>query len=256
VIGTSRQTLDREVHTFGAFLDRLIAMSDLAPAPEAFFLASSAGGTYGGSAAPPFTEATEPVPISPYGEAKLAAEDRLRRFAVQSGVPVVIGRLANLYGPGQDLSKAQGLISQLCKAHHERRPLSIFVSLDTARDYLFSDDAAKMVTSATDRVATSPPGTVVVKILASQRPTTVATILGELRRLLRHRPLVVLGASPLATFQARDLRFRSVVWTDLDRFVTTTVPEGIWSTMESLRYEARRPILAPEPGYDGRILDG
>lgn len=254
MIGTSQEQLDREVETFGAFLDRLARRPEVLP--EAFFLASSAGGTYGGSVAPPFTERTEPMAISPYGTAKLAAEQRLREFAERSGVPVVIGRLSNLYGPGQDLSKAQGLISQLCKAHHERRPLSIFVSLDTARDYLYCDDAAAMVTRATDRAAACEPATVVVKILASQRPTTVATILGELRRLLRHRPLVVLGASPLATFHARDLRFRSVVWTDLDRCVTTTLPEGIWSTMEHLRHQARRPVLVPDAGDDGRILDG
>jgi UDP-glucose 4-epimerase len=256
VIGTTQRTLDQEVHTFAAFLDRLSSLSEVAPAPDAVVLASSAGGIYGGSQAPPFTEATEPVPISPYGEAKLEAEERLRSFAAHSGVPVVIGRLSNLYGPGQDLSKPQGLISQLCQAHHERRPLSIFVSLDTARDYLFSDDAARMLTRAADRAAACPPATVVVKILASQRPTTVATILGELRRLLRHRPLVVLGTSPLATFHARDLRFRSRVWTDLDRFVTTTLPEGIWSTMEDLRHQARQPVLVPDPWYDGRTLDG
>jgi UDP-glucose 4-epimerase len=256
VIGTTQRTLDQEVHTFAAFLDRLTSLPDVVPAPDAFFLASSAGGIYGGSTAPPFTEATEPAPISPYGEAKLAAEKRLRRFAADSGVPVVIGRLSNLYGPGQDLSKPQGLVSQLCRAHHERRPLSIFVSLDTARDYLYSDDAARMVTRATDRAAASPPATVVVKILASQRPTTVATLLGELRRLLRHRPLVVLGTSTLATFHARDLRFRSRVWTDLDRYVTTTLPEGIWSTMEDLRHQARQAVLVPESWDAERTLDG
>jgi UDP-glucose 4-epimerase len=84
----------------------------------------------------------------------------------------------------------------------------------------------------------------------------VATILGELRRLLRHRPLVVLGTSPLATFHARDLRFRSRVWTDLDRFVTTTLPEGIWSTMEDLRHQARQPVLVPDSWDAERTLDG
>lgn len=256
VIGTTQRDLDEEVHTFAAFLDRLRSLSDVAPRPDAFVLASSAGGVYGGSTAPPFTEATEPVPISPYGEAKLAAEQHLRTFAARTGVPVVICRLSTLYGPGQDLSKPQGLISQLCRAHHERRPLSIFVSLDTARDYLFSDDAARMMTRAADRAAVSPPSTVVVKVLASQRPTTVASILGELSRLLRRRPLVVLGTSPLATFHARDLRLRSRVWTDLDRFVTTTIPEGIWSTMEDLRQRARQPVLVPDPRRDERTLDG
>ena len=54
--------------------------------------------------------------------------------------PVLIGRIANLYGPGQNLAKAQGLVSQLCAAQLERARSSIWVSLDTLRDYLFAPD--------------------------------------------------------------------------------------------------------------------
>ena len=71
---------------------------------------------------------------------------------------MVIGRIANLYGPGQDPTKAQGLVSQLCRAHLERRPTSIYVSLDTARDYLFVDDAARLVLGATERAARAHRG--------------------------------------------------------------------------------------------------
>jgi hypothetical protein len=46
------------------------------------------------------------------------------------------------------------------------------------------------------------------------------------------------------------------VWTDLDRFVTTTLPEGIWSTMEDLRHQARQPVLVPESWDAERTLDG
>ncbi len=65
--------------------------------------------------------------------------------------PLLVGRLSNLYGPGQDLAKPQGLISQLCRAQLTRRPLSIYVSLDTRRDYLFVDDAAAMVVAGARR---------------------------------------------------------------------------------------------------------
>ena len=43
------------------------------------------------------------------------------------GARVVIGRIANLYGPGQDLSKPQGLVSQLCLTHLTGQALSIYV---------------------------------------------------------------------------------------------------------------------------------
>ena len=91
---------------------------------------------------PPFTEHTEPAPISPYGRAKLRSEEIATAFAVRTSTALLVGRLANLYGPGQNLDKPQGLISQLCRAQLTRQPLSVSVPLDTMRDYLFVDDAA------------------------------------------------------------------------------------------------------------------
>jgi UDP-glucose 4-epimerase len=246
VVASDQHQLDDEVATFEAFLDRLVAIASAPGAASgAVFLASSAGGVYAGSLAPPFTEQTRPRPISPYGQAKLDTEELLRAFAVASGVPVLIGRISNLYGPGQDHVKAQGLISVLCRAHLARRPASIYVSLDTARDYVFVDDVARLAVSGADRVAGQQPGQVVVKILASQTGTTVAAILGELRRITKHRPRVVLGSSPLARFQVRDLRFRSVVWPDLDRLVTTSLPAGMAATMSSAEFDRQQPRSGP-----------
>ena len=242
VVASQRAQLDAEVTTLDGFLTRLAAhLSPEAARQGAVFLASSAGGVYAGSEGSPFTEQTEPRAISPYGEAKLAAEARMRAFASESGVPLLIGRIANLYGPGQDPGKAQGLISVLCRAHLGRRPSSIYVSLDTARDYIYVDDVARLAIAGTDRVAASGPGAALVKILASQTGTTVAAILGELRRITKHRPRVVLGVSAAARFQARDLRFRSVVWPDLDRLVTTGLPTGMAATMRSALAERAAP---------------
>ncbi len=234
VVGTGREELEAELDVISGFLEELAPVARACPAPGAVFFASSAGGVYAGSARPPFTEASTPRPISPYGEAKLAAELAFRRFAERAGVPVLLGRIANLYGPGQNIDKAQGLISQLCRAQLLRRPLSIYVSLDTARDYVYVDDAARVVVRGVERAAAGPAGSVVVKLVASQRSTTVAAILGELRRIMRRRPLVVLGLSPLARFQVRDLSFRSVVWPELDDSVTTALPAGVAATWESL----------------------
>ncbi len=234
VVSSGREQLDAEVATMDGFLSRLSSqVAEGGAGPGAVFMASSAGGVYAGSVGSPFTEQTEPRPISPYGEAKLAAEERLRAFAARTGVPVLIARIANLYGPGQDPRKAQGLISALFRAHLARRPSSIYVSLDTARDYVYVDDVARLAIACSERVATGDEGSVVVKIVASQRGTTVAAILGELRRITKHQPRVVLGSSPAAVFQVRDLRFRSVVWPDMDGLVVTSLPAGMAATMRS-----------------------
>ena len=110
---------------------------------------------------------------------------------------MLIGRIANLYGPGQNMAKAQGLISQICRAHLSGQPLSIYVSLDTLRDYLFAPDAAALIKGGLDRLAVAADEAgkpcVITKIVASQRPITIGAVLGEMRRLFKRAPGSPLG---------------------------------------------------------------
>lgn len=246
VVGATDEQLLAEQQSFDVFLQGLRG-GDAASRAGSLFLASSAGGVHAGSLAPPFTEHTPPVPTSPYGRGKLAVEQVARRFAEETGSRVLIGRIANLYGPGQDLTKSQGLVSQLCRSHLSRQPLSIYVPLDTARDYVYSSDAARLSVAALDRAAETAAGTVTVKLIASQRSTTIAAILAELHRITRRRPPVTLGASPLARFQTKDLRFESVVWTDLDSLVSTGLPVGVHATMEGLALSMRTAARSSGP---------
>jgi len=229
VVGSTEQELDAEVAVLEDFLGR---WQPGQVAGCGLFLASSAGGVYAGSTGSPFTEATEPVAVSAYGRAKLRAEAAVDAFAARTGVAVLIGRLSNLYGPGQDLSKPQGLISQLCRAQLTRRPLSIYVPLDTRRDYLFVDDASAMAVAGLDAV--TDRGGRHLKVLASERSTTIAAVLGDLRRITRRRPLIVLGTNPQARLQARDLRLRSVQWPSTAALARTPMTAGIAATLRSL----------------------
>lgn len=238
VIGTSPAGLATEAEVFGGFLDDV---AGAAGGPASLFLASSAGGVYAGSrSGAPFTERSEVAPLAVYGEQKLIMEDAARRFAARTGIPSMIGRLTNVYGPGQNLAKPQGLISQIGKAYLTRRPISLYVSLDTIRDYVFVDDCAAMIVAALDRLAGSGEQPVpVVKIIGSGAPVTIAAILGDYRRLLRRRPPLVLGDSPNRRFQVRDLRMRSIVWPELNRLARTTLPTGISATVADLSARIR-----------------
>ncbi|MDQ6934531.1 MAG: NAD-dependent epimerase/dehydratase family protein [Actinomycetota bacterium] len=262
VVGSGPKQLDQEVEVLQSFLQQWRPV----PGANGFFLASSAGGVYAGSHGPPFTEYTMPVPISRYGRAKLRSEEVATAFAERSGVSLLVGRISNLYGPGQDIGKQQGLISQLCRAELSRQPLSIYVSLDTMRDYLFVDDAAAMVVTATGQVTGS--GRRALKVLGSERSTTVGAILGELRRVTRRRPPVVLGTSASARLQVRDLRLRSVAWPSTRGLARTQLGAGVAATLASIGDQARAsragPVTAPgasgptspaglaEPGARGR----
>jgi UDP-glucose 4-epimerase len=227
VIATAPAALDAEVELFRRFT------TSLRHVPRVFFLSSSAGGTYAGSAGPPHTESTEPRPLAPYGWAKLAMEDAARTLA-DRGSRVVLGRISNLYGPGQDLAKPQGLISQLCVTQVTGRPLQLYVSMDTLRDYLFVADAADLVVACLERAAATSAGTVTVKVLATGAPTSVATLIEATTRAFRRRTRVVQSSPPRPGVQVRDLRLRSRTWTDLDILARTPLVVGLRVTAESV----------------------
>lgn len=230
VVATAPEALRTEQAVFAGFVADVRTAG--AGTDGAFFLASSAGGVYAGSPGPPpYTEDSEPGPLAPYGTVKLAMEAELVRLSRDTGTPVFIGRIANLYGPGQNLAKPQGLVTLLCKASYTGQPLSIYVPLDTLRDYLLVGDCADMIVHGLAdlrRVAAADP--VAQKILASGRGVSIGGLIAEVTRVFRRRPRIILGSSPLASVQARDLRLRSVRWPELDGYARTTLAAGISAT--------------------------
>lgn len=199
-----------------------------------FFHASSAGGVYAGVPDAPHTELSPVQPLGDYGLAKLASEAFVTDFGRSTGARVVNGRIANLYGPGQNLDKPQGLISHLCRGYLLSAPISIYVPMDTLRDYLFVTDAAEMV-SDTLETAGRKSSDPVTKIYASGRSVTIGAILGACRAVFRRRPNVVLASSKLASLQGRDLRLRSIVWPEVDHRTHRTLHSGIAATLEATR---------------------
>lgn len=235
IMGTLPPVLELELAALRETLDALAS----APSGRAgaFFFASSAGGVYAGVGAPPYDESSPVRPLAAYGQAKLDAEAMISAWSEHSGIASLIGRISNLYGPGQNLGKAQGLISQICRSHLTGQPLSIYVSLDTLRDYLFAPDCADLIVDGLARLrqeqsATQPQ--VVTKILASQRAITIGAVVGEMRRIFKSTPRIVLGASTASAVQVKDLSLRSRVWPLLDRRSLTPFPVGLANTSADL----------------------
>lgn len=231
--------MEEELRQFRLVLDAFA--ETLAARPDAgtgcVFFASSAGGVYGGSTNPPFTELTPPVPISPYGEFKLHAEAVLAEFSRRAGVSTVAGRISNLYGPGQRLEKMQGLISHVARAQLSPAPASIYVPLDTLRDYIYVDDCGALIADVTVKAldASQDAGAMqVTKNLISGQAVTISSVLGYFRTVAKGRPNVMLGSSDASAFQAVDLRLASVVWPELDRRDLTPLPAGIFATMSDI----------------------
>ncbi|WP_311257718.1 NAD-dependent epimerase/dehydratase family protein [Microbacterium sp. WCS2018Hpa-9] len=226
VTSTPREVMLSEAEVFRGFLEDISALPGDVLARGHIFLASSVGGAYAGSASPPFTEDTVPVPLSAYGETKLSMEQSLREAAERHGFRGFIARITNLYGPGQDLGKGQGLISVIVESYVTGRPVSIYVPLDTLRDYIYVDDCATVIVAGMRRLAAEPSGRVVTKIVGAMDALSIGAIMGEMSRL-RRKPVPLVTGQGNSTGQASDLRVRSIVWPELDSLVSTTLPAGL-----------------------------
>ncbi|GGF00810.1 NAD-dependent epimerase/dehydratase family protein [Mycetocola zhadangensis] len=245
VTSTPQALLDHEIDQLTIALDAIGRAARIrnVESQGTFFYASSAGGVYGGSVDPPFDERTLPAPISPYGQFKVVAEKTVRQFSDRYEVSSAIGRISNLYGPGQRMDKMQGIISHLALAQYSPRPASIFVPLETVRDYFYVDDCADLVCRFVGRVRdeTRTAGTVsVTKNLVSGQGVTIGELLGLMRDVSKGHPHVMLGSSSTAALQAVDLRIQSNVWPELDRVEKTPLAAGIFATMQNILSSIQR----------------
>ena len=227
-VGAGPEQVRGETNLLSTFLDQVRPIAERG----VIFLASSAGALHAGGATLN-TEASPPTPVSEYGKEKLRQEDVVREWCRQNGGRAVVGRISNLYGPGQNLTKPQGLVSRLVRASLLGQPLRIFVPLETTRDYVFVNDAAAVAVGAlTHGERALRPGDHVVKLVCSSRLTTIGAIVAEIARIRRKRPPIVFGSNPVSSLQPRVLAFRSEVWPQLDNLVRTTIPHGVAAVLQ------------------------
>ena len=223
-VSSSDEDAAAELATLDALLHCL--RTDPPAGRGAFFLTSSAGGVYAGSAAPPFDEATEPRPLSAYGELKVRQESAARDVLADT-CPVVIGRISNLYGPGQNLAKLQGLISRLAMTAATQDPLNIFVPLNTIRDYIFVDDAAAAALHWTGLAIGDQPHDPMVRVIASGEAVTVGHLIRTMRVVTKRRIPTAHGSHPSSAGQVLDLRLVPSGAGDLDALPATPLPAGV-----------------------------
>lgn len=241
VTDTAGDDLVAELAVLQGFLDVVGSTVGDRSSRGSFMFCSSAGAVYGGAVGPPFDEFATPAPLGAYGEAKLSAEQAVVARASASDLRAVVARIANVYGPGQDLTKRQGLVSQLCFSALTRQPVPIYVAMDTLRDYVYVDDCAELLLDAADRAVEAPAGETTTKVVCSGRSLNIDGVLGEFSLIKVPRPLVVRASSPASGLQGRDLRLRSRHWTDT--LPRTPMVVGIHRTFEHIRRQVTAPSI-------------
>ncbi len=94
------------------------------------------------------TELSPVKPASPYAGSKLAAEDLALSYHYGLGLPVVILRPFNTYGPFQKTNMEGGVVAIFIKNKIEGKKLKIFGDGEQTRDLLYVEDCADFIARA------------------------------------------------------------------------------------------------------------
>src|SRR4051794_30871490 len=110
---------------------------------------ASSSSVYGANPALPKSEDDQPLPVSPYGVSKLAAEHFCRAFSAVYGIETVSLRLFNVFGPGQDpLSQYAAVVPRFIAALSAGSPPVIYGDGRQTRDFTFVSDVIEAFLTA------------------------------------------------------------------------------------------------------------
>ncbi|TAK35282.1 MAG: NAD-dependent epimerase/dehydratase family protein [Chloroflexota bacterium] len=98
--------------------------------------------------AQPIDEDTHPAPVDPYGYSKLVAEQWVRMYRSEYGVPTMILRFFSVYGPGQEVAPGatSGVVTIFLRAALAQRDL--FINNHMCRDFTYAGDVADGIRAA------------------------------------------------------------------------------------------------------------
>jgi UDP-glucose 4-epimerase len=109
---------------------------------------ASTGGAIYGECDAPATEEAARRPVSPYGIAKLCAEEYVAGWNRIHGSRHVVLRFANVFGPRQDSSLEGGVVSIFLERMARGEPTTIFGDGAQTRDFVFVGDVVQALLAA------------------------------------------------------------------------------------------------------------
>ncbi len=116
-------------------------------------LVTSTDKVYGDQASLPTKEDAELLGTGPYEASKVAADVAARCYRDEFGVPLIVTRAGNIYGPADLNSRIVPNTVRQCL--EGKRPVIFEASKDMEREYLYVDDAVGAYTWLLERVAST-----------------------------------------------------------------------------------------------------
>ena len=141
-VSVERPVDDAEVNVLGT-----VRILECARPHGAQVVFASTGGAIYGECDVAANESSPREPLSPYGTAKLAAEEYLASFNRLYGTRHVALRYGNVYGPRQDPHGEAGVVAIFLGALSRGEQAKIFGDGLQTRDYVYVGDVARATTS-------------------------------------------------------------------------------------------------------------
>lgn len=180
---------------------------------------SSGGTVYGNQIEQPIKETAVPVPINHYGNLKLCIENTIRTFNFQMKKNMLVARISNPYGPGQDYHKGVGFIDAAIKRTLKHETIEIWGDGNIVRDYIFIDDLCKMLYALIDY-----HGEFEVFNLSSNTGTSQNDVVNILRQITSE---VAVNYLPARTVDAKKIVLENSRIRAICAFPLVTPEEGI-----------------------------
>lgn len=108
------------------------------------FITASSAAIYGNPKYLPIDENHPTEPMSQYGLSKLPME----KYIKLSGIPYIIFRFSNAYGPRQKSSKESGVVAIFNNAMKNNEPINIYGDGEQIRDFIYVEDIANICIKA------------------------------------------------------------------------------------------------------------
>ncbi len=137
---------DKYMMGYGRDFIQTIKLFDMLKETDTKLIFLSSGGTvYGNQEIQPIKEEATANPINHYGNVKLCIENTLKVFDIQAKSKMMIARISNPYGPGQDHKKGVGFIDAVIRRTLAGEPVEVWGDGENIRDYIYIDDVCNML---------------------------------------------------------------------------------------------------------------
>ena len=131
---------------YGRDFMQTVKLFDMLKETDTKLIFLSSGGTvYGEQETWPIKEDAPARPINHYGNVKLCIENTLRVFDIQAKSKMMIARISNPYGPGQDHNKGVGFIDAVIRKTLAGEPVEVWGDGEIVRDYIYIADVCTML---------------------------------------------------------------------------------------------------------------